>query len=350
MSFRMTALALAIGASSFAQTSTSVKQTVLPAEKTPVDYVYPYIGTINPKTRSTVPVIKVPGGNVGLFPSFTPGMEDLYLADKIFGFPLGFANLMMSTGNVKTGAKENASSFDHDLETATPYYYQALLEDPDINAEFTVTDNTLIFRFTLPKAETSNLLLTLSGAASVEIKDNKTLQGEATSRGRTNNEVKNYFYAELSKPSVSGGTWQNNVLTPGSKGASGSGIGLYASYPSSASDNVVELKIGLSPKSIDEARGFLSTEVGSLSFEAVKVKARERWNTELSLITIKGGTEKQRALFYTTLHRTRALRMGNVWDTYRCAYPLQSIIKPEETVKAINNFITTYEETGWFPS
>src|SRR5674476_906643 len=60
----------------------------------PVDYVKLYMGTINPKTRGTIPVIKVPGGNVSLFPSFTPEMEDLYLADKIYGFPLGFGNLM----------------------------------------------------------------------------------------------------------------------------------------------------------------------------------------------------------------------------------------------------------------
>src|SRR5450759_3403878 len=92
-------------------------------KKTPVDYVNPYIGTINPKTRGTTPVIKVPGGTVGLFPSLTTGMEDMYLADKIYGFPLGFGNLMINIGDVKTGARENASKFDHDLETATPYYY-----------------------------------------------------------------------------------------------------------------------------------------------------------------------------------------------------------------------------------
>jgi putative alpha-1,2-mannosidase len=116
-------------------------------KKMPVDDVYPYIGTINPKTRSTVPVIKVPGGNIGLFPAFTPEMEDLYLADKIYGFPLAFGSLMINTGKLKTGARVNASAFDHDLEIATPYYYQVLLEDPVIAVEFTITENTVIFRF-----------------------------------------------------------------------------------------------------------------------------------------------------------------------------------------------------------
>jgi len=113
-------------------------------KESPVDTVYTYIGTINPKTRGTTPVIKAPGGSVGLFPSFTPDVEDMYLADRIFGFPLGIGSLMVTTGDVRIDPKANASTFDHDLETATPYYYQVLLEDSDVNVEYTVTDLSLI--------------------------------------------------------------------------------------------------------------------------------------------------------------------------------------------------------------
>lgn len=316
--------------------------------KSPVDYVNLYMGSINPKTRATIPVIKMPGGNIALFPTFTPEMEDMYLADKIYGFPLGIANLMVSTDDVKIGTKANASRFDHDMETATPYYYQALLEDPDINTEFTLTNNTLIFRFTLPANKSANVLLSMLGNASIDIKDNHTLEG-SSSQGR-NNETKNYFYAHLSKPMASSGTWKTDVLTPDSKQQIGNGIGLYVSYPIGNKQETIELRIGFSAKSVEEARSFVSTEIGNSTFEQVKNHGKELWNKELSLIEINGGTEKQRSIFYSALYRTRALRMGNVWDTYRCAYPLQSIIKPEETLKAIRNFIKTYEETGWLPS
>ena len=312
-------------------------------EKDPADEVYMYIGTINPKTRGTSPVIKVPDGKVGLFPTFTPGMTDWYLADKLYGFPLGVGNLMVNTGKVKVGAAENASKFDHDLETAAPHYYRALLEDPGINAEFTVTANVIFFRFTFPGKETSNLLFNLSGNANIEIKDNQIIQGETGGR-------KTYFYAELSKPFSSCGTWQNDTIIPDSKTVTGVKTGFYVSYPNTDSDKIIELKIGISPNGTDEARNFIANEVGSKSFDQVKDKAKKLWNEELSLIKIKGGTEKQRALFYTTLHRTRSLRMGNVWDTYRCAYPLQDLIKPEETDKTIQNWIKRYEETGWLPS
>jgi len=321
---------------------------------TPVDDVYMYIGTINPKTRGTTPVIRIPGGNVGLFPSFRT-MTDWYFSDKLFGFPLGVGSLMVNTGQMKVGSEENASRFDHDLETATPYYYQVLLEDPDVNTEFTITANTIIFRFTLPANKTSNLLLNLSGNANVEIKDNQTIEGGASpamGRGGASGfgGPRTYFHAELSKPFTSFGTWKSDTIVPDSKTKSGTNIGFYVSYPVDAANEIVELKIGISRNSSDEAKNYISQEIGALSFDQIKDKAKNLWNEELNLIKVKGGTEKQRQLFYTTLHRTRALRMGNVWDTYRCAYPLQSLIKPEETNKAIQNWIARYEETGWLPS
>ena len=324
------------------------------SEKTPVDDVYMYIGTINPKTRGATPVIKVPGGTVGLFPAFTPGMTDWYFADKIYGFPLGVGSLMVNTGKMKVGAAENASRFDHDLETATPYYYQVLLEDTDINAEFTITSNTVVFRFTLPANETSNLFLNLSGNANVEIKDNQVIEGETTPQGRGggggSGGGKTYFHAELTKPFKSCGTWQNGEIIPDMKTRTGTNTGFYVTYPVDASREIIEMKVGISRNSLEEARNFVANEIGTMSFDQLTDKAQKMWNEELSLIKVKGGTEKQRQLFYTTLHRTRALRMGNVWDTYRCAYPLQSLIKSEETNKTIRNWIATYEETGWLPS
>ena len=321
---------------------------------TPVDDVYMYIGTINPKTRGATPVIKVPGGTIGLFPAFTPGMTDWYFADKIYGFPLGAGSLMVSAGEMKVGSRENASRFDHDLETATPYYYQVLLEDPDINAEFTVANNTVVFRFTLPENETSNLFLNLTGNSNVEIIDPTIIEGETLPRtGGTRGGVtggKSYFHVRLSKPYGSCGAWRNDTIFADTKSLQGVNTGFYVRYPAAASKETVELRIAFSRNSIDEARRFVDDEAGARSFDQIKEQAKKLWNEELNLIKVKGGTEKQRQLFYTTLHRTRALRMGNVWDTYRGAYPLQSLIKPEDTNNAIRTWLNRYEETGWLPS
>ena len=317
------------------------------ADKTsdPVDDVYMYIGTINPKTRGRTPVVKVPGGTVGLFPTFTPGFTDWYLADKLYGFQLDMGSLMANVGDLKILPAENASTYDHDHETATPYYYQILLEDSEINTEFTVTNNTVFFRFLIPENQTYNLLMNLSGNAIVELYGD-VFEGESEGRraGKT------FFHMEFSKPSASSGIWQDNEIDENAKSKTGNNIGFFASYPVSGEKEVLEVKIAISRNSIEEARTYIPDEIGDMTFEQVKNKARDLWNKELNLIKVKGGTEKQRKLFYTTLHTARSVRFGNVWDTYRCTYPLHCLIRPEVTNNAIQDWLKRYDETGWLPS
>jgi putative alpha-1,2-mannosidase len=354
MKLKHTLLALfMLGGTAFAQQKAPAKAAAKPTGKTQVDYVDMYIGSINPKTRSTSPVIKAPGGNIGMFPTFSPEMEDFYLADKIYGFPIGIGSIMANKGQFKPGAKVNASKFDHDMETATPYYYQALLEDPDINTEFTMGDNSVVFRFTAPAGQATNLMMSVQGNANVEVVSNKVFQGSTTARGgrrQTDAPEKRYFYAEMMKPVSEFGSYEGDVATPNTKTKSGNGIGLYFTYKPAMAPQTFELRVATSMVSVEAAKEALAKETGAQTFDQLKNKLKDRWNTELGLIKIKGGSEKQRAIFYSTLYRTRALRMGNVWDTYRSAYALQDLIKPQESVKAINNFIKAYETTGWLTS
>jgi putative alpha-1,2-mannosidase len=349
MKLKHTLLALfVLCGTAFAQQKAG-KKTAASTGKTPADYVDLYIGSINPKTRSTSPIIKAPGGNMNIFPAFNPAIEDFYLSDKIFDFPLGFGNLMISEGDFKSGARENASHFDHDLETATPYYYRVLLEDPNINTEYTMTDNAAIFRFTIPANQATNLLL--SGNSAVDVKDNKILQGSGASFGRRGGAAeKRYFYAEVSKAASTHGDWKEEAPTGVGRNRGGASSGTYLRWTASSQPQTLELRVGISNTSIDDAKASINKEIGRSTFEQVKSKLKDRWNAELNLIKIKGGTERQRGIFYSTLYRTRALRMGNVWDTYRSAYALQDLIKPKESEKAINGFIKAYETTGWLPS
>src|SRR5580692_1073999 len=106
--------------------------------KGPVDYVSPNVGGIGQLLTSTIPYVQYPHGMARLYPMTTPGVNDHYLADKIYGFPAGPAVLMASTGDIGTIESTYASDFDHDFETATPYYYEADLTSWNIKAELTV--------------------------------------------------------------------------------------------------------------------------------------------------------------------------------------------------------------------
>ena len=93
--------------------------------KEPVDYIAPNIGTIGQLLSATIPLVQYPHGMASLAPVTTPGITDRYLADKIFGFPVGPALLMASEGQASTVPDDFASEFDHDFEVSTPYYYEA---------------------------------------------------------------------------------------------------------------------------------------------------------------------------------------------------------------------------------
>ncbi len=318
------------------------------AVKEPADAVNPYIGSISPKTGGTSPTVFVPHGTVTLSPQFTPGIGDKYLADKILGFPAGPISIMASVGRIRTNSRDNASRFDHDMETATPYYYAVLLEDSDINLEYTITDNTVYFRFTFPEAASSNILMSLARAATIEIVGNDAIEGSVAAGGRGGGGGNTYFRAEFSKPLLSFGTWNGQNIAQGANTQSGTGIGAFVSYPTSKGEQV-EMRIGISAKSMDEARQDLAKEIPAWGFAQAKNKAKALWNQALNLIKVEGGTEEQRTVFYTGLYRTMG-RKGNVWDTYRCAYPLQTIIEPAENMKAIREFVKAYVDTGWLPS
>ena len=129
----------------------------------PVDYVAPNIGGIGQLLTATVPYVQTPHGMARLAPVTTPGINDRYLADKIYGFPAGPAMLMVSTGKISTEAKDYASTFDHDDETTTPYYYAVDLESWGIRAEFTASQTTAYYRFRLPAGSAAHLALTYGG-------------------------------------------------------------------------------------------------------------------------------------------------------------------------------------------
>src|ERR1035441_2124029 len=66
----------------------------------------------------------------------------------------------------------------------------------------------------------------------------------------------------------------------------------------------VEIKIGLSFVSTENAKANLEKELGEKSFEKVKAEASAAWQKLLSRIQVSGGTERQKELFYSCLYRS----------------------------------------------
>jgi len=143
-------------------------------------------------------------------------------------------------------------------------------------------------------------------------------------------------------------------------------------------DEKIEVKIGTSFTSIDEARKNLDNEIPGWNFDNVKASSKKTWDKHLSKITVKGGTKEQRINFYTSLYHSLLLpRVFNdddgsyvgfagdslihkavgyqqyvdysLWDTFRTVHPLFTIIEPDRTADMVESLITKGEQGGFLP-
>jgi predicted alpha-1,2-mannosidase len=316
-----------------------------------------------------------------LAPVTTPGITDRFLADKIYGFPAGPALLMASVGDTSTKRESYASDFDHDSETTTPYYYSANLETWGIRAEYTATQSAAYYRFTFPRSRHAHLILSTLKDAEIEVVGSHTVEGSARVGG-TVSQIRNetgttreYFYAEFSRPFGEGLTWQGKTISSLAKQA-GDEIGFVSDMATTAGEQI-EVRIGISYMSEEQARKNLKREIPGWTFDRVKAETRAEWNTALGGISTVGGSERQRTILYTALYRSLG-RMTDItedgkyfsgydhsvhdaeghdfyvddglWDTYRSLHPLQLLLDPRRQQDMIRSYLRMEEQSAMLPS
>jgi predicted alpha-1,2-mannosidase len=351
------------------------------SQRDPVDYVSPNIGGIGQLLTATIPYVQYPHGMARLAPITTPGITDRYLADKIYGFPVGSAMLMASAGQLSCNAEDYASDFDHDFETATPYYYEADLQSWGIRAEVAPSREAAYYRFTFPAGAHAHLALSMKKDSELTVVGNTAVQGSERITGLITDvaanagQTREYFYAEFSKPFSVYRTWVNDDLMQKPK-QSGDSIG-FVSDTATSDGEQIEVRVGISYISEEQAHRNLEREIPKWTFEQVRSKARSVWNDTLSRVTIAGGTERQRTIFYTALYRSLG-RMTDItedgkyfsgydhtvhaaqghdfytddslWDTYRSLHPLQLLLDSPQQQDMIESYVRMYEQSGWLPS
>ncbi len=302
------------------------------------------------------------------------------------------------------------SKFSHTNEKAEPGYYSVRLDD-GILAELTATDRVGFHRYTFPKSETPFVNITLNLKWRDKALDTQITEvGSSRIEGfrRSSSWAKDqtvYFVAEFSKPfkAISAythaGKEELEHLRKYKRGLSFD----------SPNGTQVLVKVAISPVSIEGARKNLEAELPHWDFEKVRADAKAAWNKELSKIEVSGGTDAQTTTFYTALYHTmiqpnifndvdgryrghdkkihniandgisrrgdtETQRRGDssatnsrrpgaspsprqsdqytvfsLWDTFRAAHPLYTIIDQKRTVDFINTFIRQYEQGGRLP-
>jgi predicted alpha-1,2-mannosidase len=369
------------------------------AQKTPSDFVNPFIGTGG--HGHTYPGATLPFGMVQLSPDTRlegwDGCGGYHYDDSyIYGFSHTHLNgtgvpdlcdilFMPNIGetrwnNGSDGKPGYGSKFKHSSEDADPGYYKVVLDDYNITAELTATTRVGFHSYTFPAASEANILVDLFHRdevleSSIKVISNTQIEGLRRSRSWAENQYV-YFVAEFSKPFTSYEIAVDNKTKPGIKSADNEkNIKAIFHFSTTAGEKIL-VKVGISAVSTDGARLNLTTEIPGWDFASVRSSAKSVWNKELSKIEVEGGTDNQKTVFYTALYHTmvnpnmymdvdgsyrgrdlkvhKALDFTNysvfsLWDTYRAYHPLMTIIDQKRTLDYIKTFMVQYEQGGLLP-
>ena len=316
-------------------------------------YVNPNIGTVHSRwfvyTPAAVPfgMAKLGASTNGTYGNNqgweAVGYEDTHTS--IDGFPCfhefqvgGLAFMPVSgepltvPGRLEDPSAGWRSSFDKADETARPGYYSVLLKDYGIRAELTATPRVGFQRFTFGQAGDNHILVNVgtregeSGAirnAFAEL-DGNVIKGyivtepEYVKKYQAGATVEMFFYGELSRVPEAVSAFHVGEERAPAASVLGPGAVLSLDYDAKEGDEV-DVKVGLSYTSIDNAKANLEAEAAGLDFDGARKQAARLWKEALGRLEVSGGSEESRVKFYTGLYH--ALLGRGLASDVNGAYP-----------------------------
>ncbi|MEL1244648.1 GH92 family glycosyl hydrolase [Flavobacterium sp. DGU11] len=359
-------------------------------------YVNPFIGTGG--HGHTFPGATVPFGMVQLSPDTRidgswDGCSGYHYSDSvIYGFShthlngtgvsdFGDIMLMPTMGEPKLDSKNYSSTFSHANEKAAAGYYSVKLDDDAINVELTASARVGLHQYTFTKKGQANIILDLNHRdklimGEVRIIDNKTIEVLRRSSAWAADQ---YVYAriEFSQPMKITAV-NNNAFAPAKVTDTffaGSLLAISFSKEVKAGEKLL-VKVSLSPTGYEGAAKNMKAEMPGWDFKKAKAAAEKLWDKELSKIEITEKDKDKLAIFYTALYHTMMqpniamdvdgmyrgrdnqvhkadgfdyYSVFSLWDTFRAAHPLYTLIDKKRTADFINTFIKQYEQGGRLP-
>lgn len=360
------------------------------AQKNLAQYVAPMIGTGG--HGHTYPGAVLPHGMVQLSPDTRldgwDGCSGYHYSDNyIYGFThthlsgtgcsdYGDVLLMPMSGEPSPDNKVYGSKFSHDNEKASPGYYAVKLDDDHIGVELTTTERVGFHKYSFTSSTINNVILDLKHRdevleSALQILNDHTIAGLRRSKAWAQDQYV-YFVIEFSTPFSNYGIWRDDKLANDVSKVSVKNLKAFFQFAGKS----VMAKVAISGVSIEGAQKNLQAELPGWDFEQAKADAQKKWNAELNKIDINSNNKKQLLTFYTALYHTMVVPNINMdvdgqyrgrdnqihtakdftnysvfslWDTYRGAHPLYTIIDQKRTLDYIKSFLAQYQEGGRLP-
>jgi len=374
--------------------SCTKRELVLVAKKDKqlISYVNPFIGTGG--HGHTYPGATMPFGMMQLSPDTRldgwDGCSGYHYSDNyIYGFShthlsgTGVSDygdiLLMPTNQVifnngADGKKGYRAHFSHENEIAEPGYYKVHLDTTNIDVELTVSKRSGVHKYQFPSSENQVVILDLEHrdellSGNIEMISDTEIKGYRHSKAWATNQML-FYYIKFSHP-ISTKSNESDIRF----GKSTNEEKAFFKFKNPNNEPIF-VKIGISAVDEEGARKNLEEEIGNKTFEQVKKEVQQTWETQLEKIIIESENNEYKVNFYTALYHTmiapnlyqdvdgryRGMDLKvhqnndfdyytvfSLWDTYRAAHPLYTIIEQDRTNDFINTFLTKYDEGGIMP-
>jgi predicted alpha-1,2-mannosidase len=311
--------------------------------KEPVDYADPLVDSAHSRWIFFSSACR-PFAMVNLSPDTNPGPDAAsdsgycYHKGSICGlshvhaWQLGGVSVMPVAGAVDATAGPEAfrSPFRHDDEVCQPGYHAVTLDRYRIRVELTSTPRVGFHRYRFPAGDDGCVAINLAqGTISVPVPDAMLRQvGDAEVEGyqvngptdakRRSKSCTVYFVARFDRPVRDLSGWIGRRRLGIVREVSGKDCGAIVRCALGA-DRLLQMKVGLSYVSIEQARRNLDAELPHWDFDRVRRESREVWNQWLGKIEVEGGSDTQRKKFYTDLwHALLGRRLSSDVDGKYC--------------------------------
>ena len=256
--------------------------------------------------------------------------------------------------------------FSHRAERVRPGYYSVML-DNHVHVELTATERAGMHRYTLPAdAKNGFMVLNLNqgigwdkmSQCGMKVESATLVTGFRYSTGWAKDQ-KVFFAAEFSRP-VKQVQQEGDSLSVFSFDNNGSPL---------------LLRVGLSAVSVEGAKANLRAEMNHWNFASLVADADRKWEEQLQKMHISGGTPAEQSVFYTAMYHTmiapsvfcdvdgryrgadgQVYQGGftnyttfSLWDTYRAAHPLMTLIHPERQKDIAQTMLHICDQQGKLP-
>jgi predicted alpha-1,2-mannosidase len=364
------------------------------AQRDPLASVNPLIGTQKSKIGygGTMPFVSPPFAMTNWTPQTRQNKISItsyeYDDTAITGFigthqpaiwmgDYGYITLMPQVGELRTTPEARQLAFSHNDETAQPDYYAVTLrttEGTPIRAEMTATERCAFLRFRFPAAGVARVLVETSrpGVPGFAAVDPKTREITGFNPHRMDAHLgpfnlpnfKGYFVVQYRQA-------PQNAATYGLEKQDASvGRGAFAEF---RPGELVEVRVGTSFLSIDQARANLRHEIPDWNFDAVRAKLHSAWAEKLDRLELEGATDRERTRLYTALyhallyprmfseygryysafddrvHNGESYTAYSIWDTFRAENSLLTLFAPERIDGMIAALLQNFQEGQWMP-